>query len=224
MPWSLILAWLVHLYTALGVLVAFIAVLAIEQSDFRSAFFLMALAVALDATGLVQPHSRVEYEYRVRTAMDPQRWRERFVEAFPDDDSEVRTFADRSRRIAEVLDQVASGMLLIGFSALFIGGLGVFNSVHGYLQGKLGTIATLRALGLRDHALAAVYLFEIGVMAAVASAAGALFGGLLAAAGSMPVADRLPEDAGRRVVPGAGLSSLARPVNQAGRHRRRRRP
>jgi phosphatidylcholine synthase len=50
MPWSLILAWLVHLYTALGVLVAFIAVLAIEQSDFRSAFFLMALAVALDAT------------------------------------------------------------------------------------------------------------------------------------------------------------------------------
>ena len=50
MPWSLILAWLVHLYTALGVLVAFIAVLSIEQGDFRSAFFLMALAVALDAT------------------------------------------------------------------------------------------------------------------------------------------------------------------------------
>src|SRR5688500_18911838 len=50
MPWSLILAWLVHLYTALGVVVAFIAVLRIELGDFRSAFFLMALAVALDAT------------------------------------------------------------------------------------------------------------------------------------------------------------------------------
>ena len=50
MPWSLILAWLVHLYTALGVVVAFIAVLNIEQGDFRSAFFLMAVAVALDAT------------------------------------------------------------------------------------------------------------------------------------------------------------------------------
>jgi phosphatidylcholine synthase len=50
MPWRLILAWLVHLYTALGVVVAFIAVLSIEQGDFRSAFFLMALAVALDAT------------------------------------------------------------------------------------------------------------------------------------------------------------------------------
>lgn len=47
---SLILAWLVHLYTALGVIVAFLAVLRIEQGDFRAAFFLMALAVALDAT------------------------------------------------------------------------------------------------------------------------------------------------------------------------------
>jgi phosphatidylcholine synthase len=50
MPWSLILAWLVHLYTALGVVVAFIAVLSIEQGDFRSAFFLMGVAVVLDAT------------------------------------------------------------------------------------------------------------------------------------------------------------------------------
>lgn len=50
MPWSLFLAWLVHLYTALGVVVAFIALLSIEQGDFRSALLLMALAVALDAT------------------------------------------------------------------------------------------------------------------------------------------------------------------------------
>lgn len=50
MPWGLILAWLVHLYTALGVVVGFLAVLSIEQGDFRGAFFLMALAVALDAT------------------------------------------------------------------------------------------------------------------------------------------------------------------------------
>jgi phosphatidylcholine synthase len=61
MPWNLILAWLVHFYTALGVVVAFIAVLAIENSDFRSAFFLMALAVALDATdGMLARAARVK--------------------------------------------------------------------------------------------------------------------------------------------------------------------
>ena len=49
-----------------------------------------------------------------------------------------------------IMAVVLTGLLLIGFSALFIGGLGVFNSVHAYLQGKLGTLATLRVLGLRD--------------------------------------------------------------------------
>ena len=50
MPWAQIFAWLVHLYTALGVVVGFLAVLSIEQADYRSAFLLMGLAVVLDAT------------------------------------------------------------------------------------------------------------------------------------------------------------------------------
>ena len=43
-------AWCVHLYTALGVVVAFLSILAIENADFRQAFWLMSLAVAIDAT------------------------------------------------------------------------------------------------------------------------------------------------------------------------------
>ena len=47
---SLILAWLVHLYTALGAIVGFFSILVIEQGSFREAFFLMALTVVIDAT------------------------------------------------------------------------------------------------------------------------------------------------------------------------------
>jgi phosphatidylcholine synthase len=50
MPWNLISAWLVHLYTGLGVVVGFLSLLRIEQRDFRSVFFLMAVAIVLDAT------------------------------------------------------------------------------------------------------------------------------------------------------------------------------
>ena len=50
MPWNLICAWLVHLYTGLGVVVGFLSLLQIEQRDFRSAFLLMAVAIVLDAT------------------------------------------------------------------------------------------------------------------------------------------------------------------------------
>jgi phosphatidylcholine synthase len=47
---SLILAWLVHLYTALGTVVAFLSLLCIEQTNFREAFYLMAFAIVIDAT------------------------------------------------------------------------------------------------------------------------------------------------------------------------------
>ncbi len=46
----LILAWLVHLYTALGAVAGFFTILAIEQASFRQALFLMALAVIVDAS------------------------------------------------------------------------------------------------------------------------------------------------------------------------------
>ena len=43
-------AWFVHLYSALGAVIAFIAILFIEQLQFREAFFLMTLAVLIDAS------------------------------------------------------------------------------------------------------------------------------------------------------------------------------
>ena len=147
---------------------------------------------ALAATGLLQTGSRVSFEYRVRTDQDLDAWREAFTSAFPDADWEIHSFNRRSERLAEVLGQVGSGLLLIGFSALFIGGLGVFNSVHAYLQGKLGTIATLRALGLRDGRLAAVYLLQVLMLAAGASLAGVVLGGALALVGTAIAAEQLP--------------------------------
>lgn len=147
---------------------------------------------ALRATGLVQPLSRVEYHYRVRTDQPAAPWRDAFMAAFPALDAEVRTFEERSERMAEVLGQIGSGLLLIGFSALFIGGLGVFNSVQAYLQGKLGTLATLRALGLRDRRLATMVLLQVLMLALLSSAAGVVLGNALALIGTWAAAQRLP--------------------------------
>src|SRR5919108_4831802 len=46
----LVFAWLVHLYTALGAVVAFFTIISIEQELFREAFWLMSLAIVIDAT------------------------------------------------------------------------------------------------------------------------------------------------------------------------------
>jgi phosphatidylcholine synthase len=50
MPLPLIAAWAVHLYTGTGVVLALLSILLIEHADYAHAFWLMALAVAVDAS------------------------------------------------------------------------------------------------------------------------------------------------------------------------------
>ncbi|MDH3908348.1 MAG: ABC transporter permease, partial [Gammaproteobacteria bacterium] len=161
------------------------------SADWRGAPLLLS-ETALLQTGLIQPGSRIEYEYHVRTELPAETWRERFYAAFPGKPWEIMTFADRSRRIAERLNQIASGLLIIGLSTLFIGGLGVFNSIETYLRGRLQTIAILRALGLRQRPLAGVYLLQVGMLSGGASLAGAVLGAVFALVGSTLIESQLP--------------------------------
>ena len=161
------------------------------RANWRGAPVLIA-EQALQASGLVQPGSRVGYRYRVRTDQTPSVWRAAFIESFPELSVEVDTFNERSERIAEVLGQIGSGLMLIGFSALFIGGLGVFNSVQSFLQHKLASLATLRALGLRDGRLAGMVLIQIVLLALMASVAGVFLGVAMAVAGASITAEQLP--------------------------------
>lgn len=133
----------------------------------------------LQATGLVRPGSRIDYEYRLKVSGGPEAWEDQFFEAFPDGRWEVQTFADRSERISERLDQVATALLLVGFTTLFIGGLGVATSVKRYLDEKLETMATLLAIGLRPARLQRIYLFQVGLVAAGSGLAGILAGATL---------------------------------------------
>lgn len=160
------------------------------RANWRGAPVLIATE-ALDASGLVQPASRIEYEYRVRTQTSPVEWRERFYAAFPHGEWEVHTFERRSERVSERLGQVASALLIIGFSTLFIGGLGIYNSVQAYLRRKLATIATLRALGLRNRRLAAVYLLQVGLLAGASCLIGAIAGFGIAIAGANFVSEKI---------------------------------
>ena len=163
------------------------------SANWRGAPVLISDA-GLEATGLIGPVSRIDYEYKVRTDLVPQSWKSLFYQAFPGSEWEVRSFADRSERIAERLGQIASGLLIVAFSTLFIGGLGVFNSIHTYLQSKLKTMATLKAVGMRQGALIAVYCLQVGLLAGLSGLVGVLAGGLLTAVGAQVVAQEVPLD------------------------------
>ena len=136
---------------------------------------------AVKATGLIRPGSRVDYEYRVQTDRDLNVWLEQFEQAFPDTRWDTTTFAERSERLSERLDQVATALILIAFTTLFIGGLGVANSIHAYLDEKLGTIATLQTLGLRRGPLVSIYLLQIGILGSLAGIVGGAIGLVMSA-------------------------------------------
>jgi len=181
----------------IGSLVMKVRALVISQPDRNlnadwSGTPVLLSAEALQASDLIQPGSRVEYKYHVRTNMNAEVWRDRFYQAFPHETWRVRTFNDRGRRLSERLGQIASGLLIISFSTLFIGGLGVFNSIQTYLQGKLKTIATLRVLGLRNRRLASVYLLQTGILSGGASLLGVCIGGGLSLLGASVVAAHIP--------------------------------
>ncbi len=54
-------AWLTHLYTASGALLAFLALLAVIAADYRAAFLWMLAAVIVDATdGWLARRARVK--------------------------------------------------------------------------------------------------------------------------------------------------------------------
>jgi len=147
---------------------------------------------ALEASGLLSPTSLIDYDYRIRTDRDPVEWREELKAAFPDASWEVDTVKERGEFIGRRLDQVASVLLLIGFSTLLIGGLGVANSVGAYLQTKLHTLATLQSLGARAPQVASVYIGQITLLATLASTAGALTGTTVAWLVAKSLSDRLP--------------------------------
>lgn len=176
-------------------------------ADWRGSPVLISQQAIRDAQ-LIQPGSRVDYDYRVATEIPAASWKTQFYERFPDRGWEVRTFEDRSERIAERLGQIASGLLIIGFSTLFIGGLGVFSSIQSYLQSKLKTIATLRSLGLRNRRVATVYLLQVGIMGAGASLVGCLFGAVLALLSGSVVAAELPVSTTFSALPAPLLSAF----------------
>ncbi len=147
---------------------------------------------ALELSGLMQPTSLVDYEYRVRTDEDPDAWRSRLQDNFPQAQWEVQTVSERGDFLTRRLNQVASVLLLVGFSTLLIGGLGVANSVGAYLQTKLQTLATLQSLGSRAVQVSSVYVGQIILMALVASTVGALIGSGVAWSAATALSERLP--------------------------------
>jgi putative ABC transport system permease protein len=73
-----------------------------------------------------------------------------------------------SRRAAPGVEafvqRIGSFLILVGLAGLAVGGVGVASAVRAYLEGKIGTIATLRTLGGDSSLIFRAYLLQIAVL------------------------------------------------------------
>ena len=133
---------------------------------------------ALNATELVKEGSRIRERYLLRVpeslALGPLRGE--LQGRLAPEGAGVSSYRDAQPRIRRFLDQLAIYLGLIGLTSLFVGGIGIACTIHGFMRHKLTTVAILKTLGADAGLLIRVYLLQSVFMGCLGSLGGVVLG------------------------------------------------
>ena len=155
---------------------------------------LMISTLALPATELVQTGSLGEYTYNIRLtgAETADQTRTRLLSEFPRSGWRIRGLNQAAQGLDAFLDNVTLFLTLIGLTALLTGGIGVANAVRAHLASRMNTIATLKCLGAPADTVFAIYLIQLGLLAAAGIVIGLVLGACVPLAAAQGLAGLLP--------------------------------
>ena len=162
----------------------------------------------LDASGLVQPGSLVEYIYKIRTPVGTTPDELRAIEERANTDYRTSGWSIRNRgnaapSLSANIERFAQFLTLVGLTALVTGGVGVANAVRAFLDSKRNVIATFKCLGAPGGLVTLVYLIQILAIAAVGIAIGLVLASLMPWVAAWALADFVPLPASQGLYPGA---------------------
>ncbi len=150
---------------------------------------------SLEATGLLQRGSRVNYKRFVKFAdgTDVEALVEQELKPLRDTE-EIRydTVEERKQEIGDNYANLTGFLNLVAFVALLLGCLGVASAVHIYLKEKMISVAILRCLGGQGRQGFMIFLIQIIGMGLVGSVLGALLGTVVQFVLPQVFADFLP--------------------------------
>jgi putative ABC transport system permease protein len=149
---------------------------------------------AVTESGLIQPGSLLNWEYRLRLppAASDQATIDALKSRFPDAGWRVRGLAEAGGGIRFWLDRLTQFIGLIGLSSLLVGGVGVGNAISSFLAGRLRTIATLKCLGAPERLVFSTYLIQLSALAMLGVLIGVVIGAALPFAAQSLIAEVLP--------------------------------
>ncbi|KPF78582.1 ABC transporter permease [alpha proteobacterium AAP81b] len=149
----------------------------------------------LARTGLITLGSVYRTHYRIKLAPDVAIGPavDRLRAALPDAGIQLTDRRNGAPGTRQFVDRLGQFLSLVGLTALVVAGVGVAGGVSAYLGARTATIATLKTLGADSATVRAIYLWQIGLVAAGAIVIGLAIGAATpwvvakVAAASLPV-------------------------------------
>lgn len=145
---------------------------------------LMIAEPTLRATGLVQPGSLNRWSYRLilppgAPDADLDAAQGRIRAATPEAGWEIRSRTNADPRFSKSIERFTQFLTLVGLTALIVGGVGVGNAVHAFVERKRPSIATLKSVGAPGSQVVALYLTQVMLIAGLGTLIGLAIGASL---------------------------------------------
>ncbi len=141
---------------------------------------LIISADTLKASGLQQEGAFISYKTRLRV-QDKSRIPAIEAELAKQVEGSyvrLRTLASAGAGFERFVERAELFLMLVGLTALLIGGLGVSGAVRAWLLSRMNVIATLKCLGASSKLIFRVYILQVTVIASLGVSAGVLIAGL----------------------------------------------
>jgi putative ABC transport system permease protein len=149
---------------------------------------------AVTESGLIQPGSLLNWEYRLRLPAGTSDVAviNTLKNRFPEAGWRVRGLAEAGGGIRFWLDRLTQFIGLIGLASLLVGGVGVGNAISSFLAGRLRTIAIMKCLGAPERLVLSTYLIQLSALAALGVLIGLVIGAALPFLAQSLIAEVLP--------------------------------
>ncbi|KFF48319.1 ABC transporter permease [Gammaproteobacteria bacterium MFB021] len=137
---------------------------------------LMMRLADLDATGLVRPGSRIEYELLAKGSPAAVAAVGDLLTRLRQQGVEVEDVRDDQPQLGSALTRAQKYLSLSGLAAVLLAGVAVAMATRRYVDRHLDTAALLRCFGASQRQLAQLFAWQLAWLALAASVVGALLG------------------------------------------------
>lgn len=152
--------------------------------------------IYIDATGLVQTGSRIEYKYYFKADEneDLVLLNNQLAPVLDAEEADLDTHISEARRLGRRYENFGKFLNLVGFIALLLGCVGIASGMGIYVQMKLRSIAVLKCLGASKRQSYLIFFIQIAAMGIVGGLLGTTVGYLLQQLFPVLLGDLLPVD------------------------------